>query len=162
MLGKIVTTLTFPTTAPPDAVWAALEATARWPEVQPDIICATIEPDGALTAGGTIRTWAKPGTAAVDMEYRVTEAEKPRRLVVESGGTPLHFRARTEYDIVADGTGARVTLTCKVEPVLWLHKITTAFARRWYTEQFATNLKSRMGPLLVLAERIAAERGAQT
>ena len=47
-------------------------------------------------------------------------------------------------------------------PVLWLHKITTAFARRWYTEQFATNLKSRMGPLLVLAERIAAERGAQT
>ena len=76
----------------------------------------------------------------------------PRRLAFESGGAPLHFRAHTEYDIVADGAGARVILTCKVEPVHWLHKITTEFARRWYTELFATNLKSRMGQL----------RGAQT
>ena len=67
------------------------------------------------------------------MSYQVVEAQKPSRLAIEMGGAGLHFRGRTEYAIEADGAGSRVTITSDVEPVLWLHKITTAWARGWYT-----------------------------
>jgi hypothetical protein len=122
MLGRITVNLVFPTSASPEAVWAALEAPQRWPEVQYDVIDARIEPDGVLRAGATMRTWARPGTAAVDMSYRVVDAQKPSRLAIEMGGAGLHFRGRTEYTIEADGAGSRVTIKSNVDPVLWLHK----------------------------------------
>ena len=154
MLGRIIISLDFPTSAPRSAVWAALEAAPLWPDVQPDLAEARIDPDGVLAPGATIRTRAKPGTRAVDMTYRVLEAEKPRRLAIETA-VALHFRARTEYLIEADGEGARVILTSRIDPVHWLHKITTALERRWYTEQMTNNLKARIRPLLMLAERMA-------
>jgi hypothetical protein len=46
-----------------------------------------------LKAGATIRTWARPGTAAVDMSYQLAEAQKPSRLAIEMGGGGLHLRA---------------------------------------------------------------------
>ena len=104
MLGHIRITETFSTTAPPAAVWAALEAAPRWPQVQSDLIEARIEPDGRLIAGATIRTKAKPGTAAVDMSYRVVEAERPSRLKIEAASAG-HFRSRTEYRIEPEGDG---------------------------------------------------------
>ena len=157
MLGRVTVNLVFPTSAPPEAVWAALESPQRWPEVQYDLIDARIEPDGVLRQGATIRTWARPGTAAVDMSYQVAEAQKPSRLAIEMGGGGLHFRGRTEYAIEADGAGARVTITSDVEPVLWLHKITTALARGWYTALMTANVRARIQPALALAERIASE-----
>ena len=162
MLGRIAVNLVFPTSAPPAAVWAALESPQRWPEVQFDLIDARIEPDGVLRQGATIRTWARPGTAAVDMSYQVVEAQKPSRLAIEMGGGGLHFRGRTEYTTEADGAGSRVTITSDVEPVLWLHKITTALARGWYTALMTANMRARIQPALTLAERIASERAGQT
>jgi carbon monoxide dehydrogenase subunit G len=157
MLGRITVNLVFPTSAPPEAVWAALESPQRWPEVQYDLIKACIEPDGLLRAGATMRTWARPGTAAVDMSYRVVDAQKPSRLAIEVGGATFHFRGRTEYFIEADGAGSRVTIKSDIEPVLWLHKITTALARGWYTALMTANMRARIQPALTLAERIANE-----
>ena len=157
MLGRITVNLVFPTSAPPEAVWAALESPQRWPDVQYDLTRACIEPDGVLRAGATMRTWARPGTAAVDMSYRVIEAQKPSRLAIEVGGAGLHFRGRTEYTIEGDGAGSRVTIKSDIEPVLWLHKITTALARGWYTALMTANMRARIQPALTLAEKIAAE-----
>jgi len=154
MLGRITVNLVFPTSAPPEAVWAALESPQRW---QYDLIKACIEPDGLLRAGATIRTWARPGTAAVDMSYRVVDAQKPSRLAIEVGGATFHFRGRTEYFIEADGAGSRVTIKSDIEPVLWLHKVTTALARGWYTALMTASMRARIQPALTLAERIANE-----
>jgi hypothetical protein len=154
MLGRITVTRTFATTASPSAVWAALEAAPRWPEVLTDLIEARIEPDGVLAAGAVIRTHARPGTKAVDMTYHVTAAEPRLGLTIETASND--FRAQTEYRIDAFASGARVTLTAVAEPVRWLHKLTTQLARRSYTAQLETALESRMRPMLTLAERIGS------
>jgi hypothetical protein len=153
MLGRITATRSFGTSATPTAVWAALEAAPRWPEVLTDLASARIEPDGVLLPGAIIKTVAKPGTRAIDMTYRVIEAIPRLSLVIESA-VAGHFRARTEYDIAPFATGARVTLMSQAEPSRWLHKITTALARRSYTMQFEAALEARMRPMLMLAERI--------
>jgi hypothetical protein len=51
MLGSLTATRTFATSASPSAVWAALEAAPRWPEVLTDLVAARIEPDGVLAEG---------------------------------------------------------------------------------------------------------------
>lgn len=152
MLGRITVSRTFPTTASPSAVWAALEAAPRWPEVLTDLVEARIEPGGVLVTGAVIRTIAKPGTRAIDMTYRVVAADPRLHLAIESGAN--HFHARTDYAIDAFAAGARVTVTSAVEPVRWLHRITTALARRSYTRQFEAMMAARMLPMLALAERI--------
>ena len=152
MLGRITVSRTFSTSATPTAVWAALEAAPRWPEVLTDLVSARIEPDGVLAAGAVIRTVAKPGTQAVDMTYRVVAADPRLHLAIESGAGD--FRARTEYAIDGFVTGARVTVTSQVEPVRWLHRITTELARRSYARQFEAMIEARTRPMLALAERI--------
>lgn len=152
MLGRITFSRTFPTTASPTAVWAALEAAPRWPEVLTDLVSARIEPDGVIAEGATIRTVAKPGTRAVDMSYRVVAADPRLHLAIEAAGDG--FRAHTEYLIEPFAAGARVTLTSQVEPLWWLHRITTELARRSYTRQFEAMMEARMRPMLALAERI--------
>ena len=153
MLSRIIATRIFATTASPTAVWAALEAAPRWPEVLTDLVSARIEPDGVLAEGAVIRTVAKPGTPAIDMVYRVVAAEPRLSLTIESERAG-DFRARTEYRIEPFVSGARVTLTARAEPVRWLHRITTALARRHYTERLHAALEQRMRPMLALAERI--------
>jgi Polyketide cyclase / dehydrase and lipid transport len=152
MLGRITVSCTFPTTASPSAVWAALEAAPRWPEVLTDLVSARIEPDGVLVTGAVIRTVAKPGTRAVDVTYRVVAADPRLHLAIESDADD--FRARTDYAIDAFVTGTRVMVTSVVEPVRWLHRITTEFTRRSYTRQFEAMMEARMLPMLTLAERI--------
>ena len=107
MLGRIVIAHAFLTFAPPAAVWAALEAAPRWPEVLDDLIEARIEPDGVLAAGAVMRVKARPGTQAIDMSYDVIAAEPPRRLAIQAGAAG-QFRSRAEYTIEPDGTGSRV------------------------------------------------------
>jgi len=152
MLGRIILTRTFATSATPTAVWSALETPARWPEVLTDLVSARIEPDGVLVTGAVIRTVAKPGTRAVDMTYRVVAADPRLHLAIESAADD--FRARTDYAIDAFATGTRVMVTSVVEPVRWLHRITTELARRSYTRQFEAMMDTRMLPMLALAERI--------
>ena len=99
MLGRITVTHTFTTTATPTAVWAALEAAPRWPEVLTDLVSARIEPDGVLAEGAIIRTVAKPGTRAVDMTYRVTAADPRLHLAIEfaSRRLPRPYRLRDRF-----------------------------------------------------------------
>lgn len=153
MLGSITITRTFATSASPSAVWAALEAAPRWPEVLTDLIEARIEPDGVLAEGAVIRTVAKPGTRAVDMTYRVVAADPRLSLIIESA-MPAQFRARTEYLIDPFAAGTRVTLTSWVAPIRWLHRIGVELARRSYTKQLEAALELRMRPMLELAERL--------
>jgi Polyketide cyclase / dehydrase and lipid transport len=153
MLGRITVTRMFSTSATPSAVWAALEATPRWPEVLPDLVSARIEPDGVLANGATIHTVAKPGTRAIDMSYSVVAAEPRLRLVIESA-VPGQFRARSEYLIDTFASGTRIVVTSHVEPVRWLHRIVTALMPGTYAKQLEAALELRLRPMLTLAERI--------
>jgi len=152
MLGRITVSRIFSTAASPSAVWTALESAPRWPELLTDLVSARIEPDGRLVTGAVIRTVARPGTRAADMTYRVVAADPRLHLAIESGTDD--FRARTDYAIDAFASGSRITVTSEAEPVRWLHKITTALARRAYTRQFEAIMEARMLPMLALAERI--------
>jgi hypothetical protein len=153
MLGSLTATRTFATSASPSAVWAALEAAPRWPEVLTDLVAARIEPDGVLAEGAVIRTVAKPGTRAVDMTYRVVAADPRLSLIIESD-IPRRFHARTEYLIDPFAAGARVTLTSWVVPIRWFHRIGVELARRSYVRQLEAALELRTRPMLDLAERL--------
>jgi hypothetical protein len=156
MLGRFTIAQVFPTMAPPAAVWAAIEDAPRWPQALSDLAKASIEPDGVLAPGAVIRTVATPGTAAIDMTYDVVKAERPHHLIIETQASGA-FRARTEYIIEPDGSGARVSVTTVAEPLHWLHKLTVALRRRWYAEYFATAMSARMQAMLALAEKNAAQ-----
>lgn len=152
-------TLTFSTSAPPQAVWAALEAAPRWPEVLDDLTEARIEPNGKLAVGAVMRSFAKPGTDWADMTYRVVAAKRPRHLAVEA--EVGHFRSRADYAIEASDGGATVTLAAAIEPTRPLDKIIVVLARRRYLGQFKAGLQKRMRAMLTLAERIAQADGGR-
>jgi hypothetical protein len=153
MASSIAMTLTFSTSAPPQAVWAALEAAPRWPEVLDDLAEARIEPDGKLAVGAVMRSFAKPGTDWADMTYRVVAARRPRHLAIET--TVGHCRSRADYAIEASEGGATVTLAAAIEPMRALDKVILFLAGRRYRGQFKAELQKRMRAMLTLAERIA-------
>ena len=150
-------TLTFSTSAPPSAVWAALEAAPRWPEVLDDLTEARIEPNGELVVGAVMRSFAKPGTDWTDMTYRVVAAKRPRHLTIET--TVGHCRSRADYAIEASDGGATVTLAAALEPMRALDKVILFVAGRRYLGQFKAELQKRMRAMLTLAERIAQADG---
>jgi hypothetical protein len=156
MLRPLTVSCVQSTTASPASVWAALQAAPRWPEVLHDLAEARLQPDGVLAVGAEIVTRAWPGTAAVDMSYRVSAAEAPRHLVITS--ETAQFRTRTEYTIEAADGGARLSITGQSEPVRWLHRVSTTLARVPYTQFMTAWLQTRSRALLALAERIEAER----
>jgi hypothetical protein len=156
--SAVAITLRFSTTAPPAAVWDALEAAPRWPEVLDDLVEARIEPTGKLAVGSVMRSVAKPGTEAADMAYRVVEARRPRRLAIEA--EVGNYRSSARYEIEPDGAGgATIALTAEVAPVRGLDIVIFFFARRRYTVQFKAGVHKRMRAMLTLAERIAEEDG---
>jgi hypothetical protein len=82
----------------------------------------------------------------------VLEAQPPHRLVIAAEGG--EFRSRVEYSIeAAPEGGARVRVTARAEPVRWLHRVSTSFARTPYTQFFTVSLQTRLRALLALAER---------
>jgi hypothetical protein len=153
---SISVTLTISTTAPPSMVWAALEAAPRWREVLDGLASARIEPDGMLRAGAVMRSFAKPGSAAADMAYRVVAARRPRHLAIEA--EVGHYRSRAVYDIEALPDGAQVTLTAEIVPTRGLDRIIAFLARRRYIGKFRAETRKRLRGLMTLAERIATER----
>ena len=144
----------FVTTAPPAAVWTALATPGRWPEVLTDLQEGLIEPPGTLCEGAVIRTFARPGTKAVDMTYRVTLAEPGRRLSFRSEGKD--WRGATDYTIEA-ALPTRVTLKISIEPIGFWPRLSVRIWRRAYQEQIASNASPRMLAMLRLAETIARE-----
>src|SRR3978361_25691 len=100
-------TATFHANAAPQAVWQALTAVARWPDVLPGLGAAQIEPPGVLEAGAVIRFLTGPQEAPVVQFYRVAEVEAPSRLTLESDTES--WRGRTQYTIEPDGAGTKLT-----------------------------------------------------
>ena len=156
MPAMISVTLTLATTAPPNAVWAALEAAPRWREVLTDLTSARIEPDGVLRAGAVMRSFAKPDSEAADMAYRVVEARRPRHLAIEA--EVGNYRSRAVYAIEKNPDGAKVTLTAEIVPTRGIDRIITFLARRRYIGKFRAQMHQRARALLTLAERIADEQ----
>jgi len=152
----ISVTLTLATTAPPNAVWAALEAAPRWREVLTDLTSARIEPDGVLRAGAVMRSFAKPDSEAADMAYRVVEARRPRHLAIEA--EVGNYRSRAVYAIEKNPDGAKVTLTAEIVPMRGIDRLIVFFARRRYIGKFRAGMLKRARALLTLAERIAQEQ----
>ena len=149
----LTTTMIFATSAPPSAVWAALEAAPRWPEVLDDVAQARIEPKGELTVGSVIRSYAKPGAETADTVFRVAAARKPRELTIEAQAGA--YRWRDSYTIERDreNGGTKVTLTAVVEATRALDRILLFLARKRYIGAFRTGLvpaAERFKPQLVM------------
>ena len=145
----------FPTAAPPSAVWGAFAAVERWPEVIPDLGYARIEPPGPLETGAIIRASAGPANAPVGIEYRVTRAEPPHRLTLETD--TLEWNGRTDYTIDADGSGSVLHVVSTMDVIGTLLRVQMFVVGRRMTEQRTEALRARTKAMLVLAERIAAE-----
>jgi Polyketide cyclase / dehydrase and lipid transport len=158
MPRPIAVTLTVSTVAPPTAVWAALEAAPRWPEVLDDLAAARLEPEGVLQAGAVMRSFAKPDADAADMTYRVVAAKRPRHLEIEA--EVGNFRSSASYRIEGNRDGSRVTLTAAVEGLRGIDRIIAAFARKRYLGSFKAGVERRLRAMLTLAERIAQEKNA--
>jgi hypothetical protein len=155
MTATLTATDTFLTKASPAAIWAALANPQRWPEVLTDLREGLIEPPGEITEGAVIRTFARPGTKAVDMAYRVVAAEPERRLVFRSEGKD--WRGATDYVIAAEDDAVRVTLTVSIEPLGFWPRLAVRLWRSVYADQLGTNIRTRTRAMLHLAERIAQE-----
>ena len=158
MPSPIAITLTVSTAAPPAAVWAALEAAPRWPEVLDDLARARAEPDGVLKAGAVMRSFAKPNTDAADMAYRVVTAKRPHHLEIEA--EVGNFRSSAHYQIDGNRDGSRVTLTPTIEGRRGIDRLIASLARKRYLGQFKASLEPRLRAMLTLAERIAQEENA--
>lgn len=152
---SLTATDTFECAAPPAAVWAALASPQRWPEALTDLREGLIEPPGTLAEGATIRTFAKPGTKAVDMVYRVAAALPERRLSFRSEGKG--WRGATDYLIEGDAV-TRVTQTATIEPLGLWPRLAVRLWRGLYLEQLGVNIRVRTLAMLRLAETIAQER----
>jgi hypothetical protein len=146
---------------PREFVWRALESAPRWPEVLKDIASAEIEPDGRLATGAVMRSYAVPGTMAVDMSYRVIEAAASERLVTES--TANGFTARTEYRFAASADGGTdITLAADVSAQKLPVRLYVATQRDKHVTMVQGSLIRRMTAMLELAERIWREETTPT
>jgi hypothetical protein len=154
MSAILTATDTFATTAAPGAVWAALASPQRWPEVLTDLREGLIEPPGELVEGAVMRTFAKPGTRAIDMTYRVVAAEPGRRLKLASQGED--WRGGADYAIEGEDQSL-VTLTLSIEPLGFWPRLSVRLWRQFYLDQIGANLRARTEPMLQLAETIARE-----
>lgn len=145
-------TADFHTDAKPAAVWAAFEAVERWPEILPNLLSARIDPPGPLMTGAVIRSVAGEAIMPVDIDYRVTLAQAPRRLILEV--TSDEWRGRTDYTIAEDDGGARVSVISTMEVTGLILRLRMLVVGRRMTEQRAAALRARTRALLVLAERL--------
>jgi hypothetical protein len=156
---SVTATAVLETPAPPSAVWQAYAAAPHWPRVLADLVQAWIEPDGRLEVGALIETRAVPESAAVNMRYRVIEAEPARRLRLASSGRG--FRAETLYEFEPNGTGTRVRIASVFTPDTLVGGLIMRLYRSRAEAQLAASLVTRTQALLALAEEGATESKAQ-
>lgn len=145
-------TAEFHADASPQAVWDAITGVARWPQVLPGVGEARIEPPGRLEAGATIRARTGPRAEPVDLFYRVTVAEPPHHLTLESDTAA--WRGRTEYTLRSDGSGTQVTVHSTMEVTGALLRLQMLVVGKTMTQQREDALRERTRLLLTLAERL--------
>jgi uncharacterized protein YndB with AHSA1/START domain len=91
--------------APPESVWRALTDVAAFPMWRDDV--ARVE---MLPSANGQRMWREIGKhGAITFEERA--ADPPRRLVARIADPSLPFGGTWTYDIAAQATGSRVTIT---------------------------------------------------
>ncbi|HEY4140423.1 MAG TPA: SRPBCC family protein [Pseudolabrys sp.] len=138
--------------ATPQAVWDAFAAVERWPQVLPGVGNARIEPPGVFETGALIRFLIGPQSAPVTQFYRVTEAEPPHRLTLESDTES--WRGRTEYTIEPDVTGTHLIVRSTMEVIGPLLRLQMLVVGRTLNKQREAALRERTRALLTLAEGV--------
>ena len=102
--------------APPEAVWAVLEAPEDWPRWWPEIRrVELLQPGGDNDEGAVRRTWWTshlPYGFVID--FTTLAVEKPRMLAVEAGGD---LRGMGRWELEAIPVGTCVRYTWQVTPV---------------------------------------------
>lgn len=89
--------------ATPEAVWAVLADTSRWPTFDP--YCERIEGEPAMGAALTVYTPLAPGRA---FPVKIVSFEPPRELAW-TGGLPLGMLSTVRtHRIIAEGAGSRL------------------------------------------------------
>lgn len=89
-----------------EVVWAALTDYAAMPQWWPAVKAVRTE----TRADGTVLTWNK-NEHGREVAFRTTAEEKGRRLVREITGENLPFGGTWTYELSAEGSGTRLTLT---------------------------------------------------
>ncbi len=139
--------------AVPQAVWDAITGVERWAEVLPGVGAARIDPPGRLEAGATIRSLTGPQDSPVILFYRVTMAEPPHFLTLESESEA--WRGRTDYTIEPDGSGSKVSVVSTMEVTGALLRLQMLVVGKAMNKQREDALRERTRLLLTLAEQIA-------
>lgn len=153
MAFPLTITQTFSTSAPPQAVWRALESVGRWPEVFPTVVAATLDPPGTLAAGSIIRSRALPDSGAADLTYRVVAAEPPHHVALAIDDE--HYTARTDYHIAQDGGLTDVIVSSTLNPVGIVQSIRFLLWSARIAPTLSANVRDRTQALLRLAEEAA-------
>lgn len=95
---------TLETTAPPEDVWAVLEATAQWPEWN----TLTAAAPGGFEEGQAFKLGVIIGSRTLPVTATFVQVERERHLVWQ-GGVPGVFGARHGFDLTPlDSGGTRI------------------------------------------------------
>ncbi len=102
--------------APPEAVWAVLEAPEEWPRWWPEIRRVQLLQAGGNDDEGAVRRtwWTSRLPYGFVIDFTTRASEKPRMLAVEADGD-LHGMGRWELEAIPVGT--RVRYTWQVTPL---------------------------------------------
>jgi uncharacterized membrane protein len=92
--------------APPDRVWEVLADVAHWPDWTPTVDSVDRLDDGPLRVGSRARVRQPKLPRAL---WEVTEVVAGRSFTWEATGPGMRTIGR--HEVVADGTGSRVTLS---------------------------------------------------
>ena len=98
----------------PDEAFARMAAFERVTEWDPNTSIAN-RVGGATGLGSEFKITTAFGKRVMDLVYRTTAFEAPRRLVLESS-LPNGINLRDEITVVPDGTGCRVTYDARILP----------------------------------------------
>ena len=111
-MARFHTTVASP--LPPDEAFARMAAFERVPEWDPNTKAAKRIGEAA-GVGSEFQISTVFGGRVLELVYRTTAFEAPRRLVLESS-MPNGIQLRDEITVVPDGSGSRVTYDARILP----------------------------------------------
>lgn len=91
--------------ASPEALWTTLTDPASFPQWRPGVTRVEILPDENGQRG-----WREFGSQDA-ISYRVTQSDRPRRLVARIADANLPFGGTWTYELVPADSGTRLTIT---------------------------------------------------
>lgn len=94
---------------PPADVWSALADRARQPEWRRDLASVESLPDA--DGRPSFREHSRHGVITFVVDESIAPSDRPGRLVTRIADDRLPFGGRWIYDVAAEGSGTRVTIT---------------------------------------------------